>query len=479
MEKEESSASILFIGYYLADVAAAAEGILAREGRRYTAKSLLSSPANWMKIIELLERHDEAAIEYVAVKLTEGVILLASQPEYQALFKRLCELILDRSHIVFVYAGNLRGEFSTIEESLADRERFLERYTQIDPTKFRELGLAVGFPKRYLSLDEVPELIASARATIDWLLASELNICPYETNRAIKIALQDFFENAFGGLLMRIYVPGERIYSTEIDRLITLFADYLQRFSGYEATLATNRTGKGLIYEFYAPSDSLSQEELIELFQEFTAFLDLAGQDPQRAADLIAKSQVPPEQLQAVLGRYAREAKRLALDIEHERERKFLSIRQRLEAELLDLSLDNPSVALGEVGIRPAGLQEIVAMPDIRQSTTFVHASNVIIGNPQLIQRAEGIIAQELRGNIEYNEFDEQLLDAIRENAGAGRVAELETSLNLLKDETAPQQKRQSAWQSLRTFLTRHADVIGKAGVNVLEKYLEHVLTKS
>jgi hypothetical protein len=171
------------------------------------------------------------------------------------------------------------------------------------------------------------------------------------------------------------------------------------------------------------------------------------------------------------------------LDIQYEKESKLLSIRHRLQSELLDSmsanearntlmlidrsregKVDNPLDIINTTGVAGRG-------------ETIIQSQTININNSQFIAQARGIIAREINGSIEYTEQDERLLELFKEHSSEGENVELKSSLDELKDKSVPHPQRVTAWQKVQGFLSKHSEAIGKTGLSILEKYIEHLLT--
>jgi hypothetical protein len=145
-----------------------------------------------------------------------------------------------------------------------------------------------------------------------------------------------FLEDALQNLLFRVYVPSGRLWANEVDRLLTLFREYLLSTGRTGVRLDQSKTDYGVSYEFHATEDGTSVSLEVE-FREFSRVLDLSLSNPSAAETVLRNKSVDAKEVEDIVTRYAKEARRLHVDIKHDRERKILAIRQRLESELSEV----------------------------------------------------------------------------------------------------------------------------------------------
>ena len=151
----------------------------------------------------------------------------------------------------------------------------------------------------------------------------------------------EFIKETDEGLLYRIYVPAGRMWADETDRLIQLFRDYLSRVGRFSVRLDQQRTGQGTVYEFFSSTElgietAFKEGGLALQFQEFSHLMDMSVTDFAGAEAFLEGKQLQPREVAEILTRYAKEAKRIHIDMRQIREQKVMSIRHRLESELTD-----------------------------------------------------------------------------------------------------------------------------------------------
>jgi hypothetical protein len=218
-------------------------------------KILNSSVDNWVSICEILEEDEENEI-IVLGKFTEHTLFRMCIPEYANVVERLFNLLKNKKHIIFIYKDNLMGNFSYFQ-SVEIKESVFEVDDRDDYFYYSETEL-----KNWLLIRGIEDSEAAYLNRVLKLIKRiniELTILPYEKLIDVEISGQNFIENIAEGLLFRIYVPKDRIWSNEFDKFITLFRDYASNIANEELKITQNRTDLGIICSLY----SISTDALI------------------------------------------------------------------------------------------------------------------------------------------------------------------------------------------------------------------------
>jgi hypothetical protein len=423
------------------------EGVLSMlqaSERQYKQKLLKSKPKNWKSIVLYFDTFE---VTSVLIKLDPHAISLMASHDYQEISHRLFERIAQKPNMVFVHEDLLTGETGSDEWS-----RLHWRPSKTD-------------------LDKVLKTLESL----------ELDIMPYKRNAQVTVLAESFLKDTEANLLFRVYVPSGRMWSNETDRLLQLFRDYLSNIDHITIRLDQQRTDRGIIYEFH--SDELRGEHgLSAEFSEFTQFMDLCVRDQAAAEEILANKSVDTKKVSEILTRYSKEAKRLQVDLKHERERKVLGIQQRLESELLDeisINIDWKAVRkLIESSVPPvvSGLGASLRIGSSSRAPEAHTTENVTINvNPQIVKTVNGIVAREINGNQSLGVQGQELLELIQ-TYGDTRSTELATAVYELEDRSAPKPDRLKAGQKLKKFLIEVTRKGGNIATGVLQKYVEHQL---
>ena len=480
--------------------------LLRSEGYEVVGRSLHSKPQNWRRIKNFLGKLNNKT-DFVLAKFTEYTLFLSSHPDYAKAFDGLITQLRQMKHVVYIYEANLSGEFSC-ETSVRTPHRWPQKdfddedeIQKDDSHKLFENSGEIGLEEiDYYSndtvLNDIPESKEPANETYlhYWCcgfniddastalhgmttavrrIATNLTVLPYRTLADISLGASSYIESCIRGLLLRIYVPKEKIWSSEVARLVQLFQEYASSVRGQDVQLVEEHTEIGNIYSFFSKNNEIISTDIASLFDEFNAFLDICVRDPKKAHSLLRDTTISPERAAQIISKYSKEARRLALDIRQEAELKLLTIRHQLEAELSDITIAEDITKQLASAINPesltSNLLSAALKPDNMQLTI----------NQNYIGTVNGIVSSQILGRIAYNEYDDHLLSLINQYSKSETEKKvLQSALSELKDEGVKKPDRTGAWQKLRGFLAVVADKVGDVGVVLLAKYLESYVPK-
>lgn len=413
--------------------------------RQYKSKFLESKIKNWESILKYF---DDYVIEAVLVKLTPQAISLMASKEYEGIREKLFRKIGAVSNILFVYEDILSGQ-----------------------------------SKENVFWDDIHHRPSEKAKNLAFEMLSDfgVNILPYKRNAEVTVMAETFLTETEQNLIFRLYVPSGRLWSNESDKLIQLFRDYLAKVASIKVRLDQYRTDKGIIYEIHS-EEVASSGGIDTEFSEFTQFMDLCVTDPSAAEIMLKDKDVASKDIVGILLRYSKEAKRLSVDLRHEREQKVLSIKQRLESELVDTipGVTDWKAIDSLVNMAVPALSGIQGAIAVDQNpillTRDTHQSNITINiNPQIIDTVNGVIAQEIRGNQTIGIEAQQLLELIHKYGG-NKSQNLASSVHELEDESAPKSGRLNAKQKLKKFLIDVGKKGGDIAIDVLQSYIERQL---
>ncbi len=427
-------------------------------------KLLNSSVKNWESICEFLEDDTENEI-IVLAKFTEHTLFRMCLPEYREVVGRLLNLLKQKKHIIFIYKDNLIGNFSYFQ-SVEIKGSVFEVDSKDDYLYYSETEL-----ENWLTVHGIEESEAEYLKRVTDLIKRiniDLTALPYEKLIDVEISGQNFIENVAEGLLFRIYVPNDRIWSNEFDKFITLFRDYASNIANEELKITQNRTDLGVICSLYSINKDISESEINDLYKQFTSFMDLCSSNPKEAEKIIGELDVSEPEKQRILRKYVKESQRLLLDIKQERESKILTIKHKLQNELQEYDLSKDVIDY---------VEDTVPSSKTTKHLTFgnqIVQNQTILMNPQIINKVDGIVTNELNGNIHFSPEETEFNKLIEKfSATVSEATELQTSLYELKDKASSKEKKRGAWQKLFGFLGKVGDKVGDVGVSLLQKYIE------
>lgn len=429
-------------------------------GTEYRRKMLESRPENWSEIITILER---PGLVGVVLKLTTQTVTALTKIEYKELGRQLVARIANHPHVVLVHTTILEGIDDARGEIIHSRPIFDASGVV---TSFEETLDPFYSPP----VDEVREYF---RMLVD---EHQLNLMAFETNAEMSVIVTSFIQDYDKKLLFRVYVPARRIGANEADKLLGLFREWLTRFKEHRVRQDGYATAEGRVYEFYSDGD-LEKEDLTVELRQFSDFLDLCTDDPESAKSVLDRGGVEARLGNDLVSRFAKESRRLRLDLKHERESRLLKIRQQLEFDLsevdcvgqLDGLVESLVPRVSDAASSILGYRADDLGVDTRPSVSF----NI---HQQIIENANGLVAHEFNGTAHLGSTAKDMLQLIVEHGGS-RASILESSLFELEDTDARRDGRLSASNRLKGFLFTLGGKVGDATLSVLQSYIENKLT--
>jgi hypothetical protein len=433
-------------------------------GEQYKQKHLTSTVENWQSIVKILASFNVRA---VVVKMNGWAFAKFANPAYFAVREDLLKLISAVPHIFFAHEDLFLGEMS--RQTATSREEFVR--SRAGDIADDEIGMYMehfGF--------RLPDE-ATLQESRALFRRFQISLIPYKTNADVTVMATRFLEDTLGNLIFRVYVPIGRLWANEIDRLLGLFRDYLLSTGRKGVRLGESKTNYGVSYEFHVTEDG-TPISLEDDFREFTRVLDLSLSNPREAEATLRDMNVETREIEAIVARYAKEARRLHVDIKHERERKMLAIRQRLESELSDVvpisSLDQIQHLLDRV-IPAAHLASVLKIDSSPIALSPQYGSLTVNLNPQIIHEMNGIVAREIRGDMNIGPQGEELL-ALIEKYGQQDSAKLASAVHEISDPSIPKAEKVTATNKIKAFLYKLGPETAKVGFNILQTYIEHKL---
>lgn len=423
------------------------EGVLSMlqaSDRQYKQKLLRSSPENWQNIVDYF---DDFEITGVLIKLDPHAISLMASEEYQEVSNTLFGRISEKPNLVFIYEALLSGE--------TKKEVWSPYYR--DPTE-QELN-------RVLSLLE----------------SLDLELMPYRKNAQVTVLAESFLLDTETNLFLRVYVPSGRMWSNETDRLLQLFGEYLSNIRHLSIRLDQQRTHNGIIYEFHGDAPKGENGLSVE-FSEFTHFLDICVSDQTAAEAMLVAKRIRKEEVSEILSRYSKEAKRLFIDIKHERERKILTIQQRLESELIDVlpgDIDLTSIKKIVESTVPSSISSVpplgITQPSESSLVSYNQSGIIMNVSSQIIETVKIVVDEEINGSQNLGVQGQQLLELVHKY-GEAKAGELAFAVYEMEDKDVRESDRLKALQKLKNFLSKLRRIGANIAVAVLESYISKYL---
>ncbi|RDB58541.1 hypothetical protein C1879_04210 [Paraeggerthella hongkongensis] len=420
-------------------------------GITYVNKRLESRVANWEKIIDLLESENLLGVIWKASRKSYENF---ADPEYKDTAIKLAHTIAKKPHVAFVHESYIIGhpyEGGPPSELFDDDYDFW--YYNLQPPA-----------------NDVRKWVN------EFLSKSGVDLTPYQKNAEMSVIAANFVENHKNNMVFRAYIPSSRMWSKEADKLLSLFRDYLHSIKGFGLRQEKQETGQGIVYEFFADK-AINIEELSKEFEDFDDLLQYSVSKPEQAMQILQDHSISSEKASEIITRYAKEVRRLDIDLKHERETRILTVRHRLESELIDTlphDIDWQSInRLIDCQIpKVKGLTNAIGL----MSSYSESKTNMTVNlNPQIIEQVNGVVAQQIIGDQNFGTDVNQILELISKYGGYEKD-ELLSAVYELEDENAKSEGRLVARQKLKAFLFKVMGKVSDAGIAVGIAYLNSQL---
>lgn len=428
-------------------------------GVAYRKKLLNSRPENWKTIAALV---NSPACRGVIAVLRNADYRALCHHAYKATGSALLEAIANRPHIIFVHEAVFLNE---------------EQRTRLDPSGAEPADSETNEPSGNdedlfygLSQEEVfGEIPDNIREPVNAMMRERsLNVYSYRTNAERSIIATRFVEDNERHLLFRVYVPSGRLYAQEAEALLGLFRDWLGQTGHRGVRQDGYTTTAGQVFEFFS-SEGSPEGGVTRYIEDFTSFLDICVNDPERAAAGLAASGLGTPGAEIVVKSFATRARRITLDVRQRKEERVLTLKHEFENVLLETN----GVTGSEL---EALINDLLPAPTplgLMGGATATGATVNHIYSPQIIGSVAGPVIQNLNGTANFGPEAKDLLALITEYGGAEAV-ELQTAVHELEDDGARGDDRVVAKSRLKRFLGE----LGQRGLglslDVLQKYVEH-----
>jgi len=387
----------------------------------YDVKLLSSSVNNWEKIIEMIDDN----YDFIIWKLTETALMLSCDNDYEKLFYKMLKKVALKEHIILLYEDNLRRRYNYVNK------RNIEKHQLTHIININDL------------IDD----------RINYILDNDFNLFTYRFSEEIHKLVQNYISDEVDGLIMKFYIPKERLLSNELSKIIDLFQNYVNATLSVNVMINKLRTSKGMLIEFYA--DKKESNMIVNEWNDFPKIMDIFASDYEETKKIIAESVLPSDKKEEFCMFLNKESKRILLDLKYEVKRKqsqltYLIENNLLEYENFQLFEDNNFKVIEKL-----------------KNGQLINSENTNI------QNINYTYINNIEGNIINNEIDEQLFELIYKLGVEKEKNELISSVNSLNDDTLQHDKKVTAISKVKNFLIKNVDTIGEIGFKMLTKYIE------
>lgn len=413
-------------------------------GTKYKKKRLDSSLANWETIFPLVDDTENIGI---IAKISNQTIAVMFSDVYAKATERLLQSAGRKKHVFFVHDSFYKSETDWLDEAQPD-----------DITDWYKTFGSVSNDARNAAI-----------AAFD---RNGIDIRSYSSLAAFSIEAVEFIDDIRSNLIFRMYVSDKRMWSGEIRKIISLFQDYLSKVCGTPVKQQEFSTPSGSVFEL-STEDDVFLSSVPARFNEFTEFMDASADDVQRATQMLVDRKMSKSDAEIIVLRFAKEARRLHVDLRHERERKVLDVRHRLESELTDV-VKNESEWDDINNLIEETMPGIYSISGVMGSIGIAPpkpVTNVLI-NPQFIQTVNGVVSQAITGNQNFGLGGDQVAKLIEQFGGA-RSSALISDLQELEDSGSKLERRTSAKSRILAFLSKLGDKVADGAIATAQAYVQ------
>lgn len=447
----------------------------------YKHKLLDSSLKNWISIVVAF---DDFKVTSVIAKLTKNTLMLLASPQYHAVAYELFRRVAQVPHIVFCHETLITGKMKDESVNGLGVERYLAEIANLDPESpdYHE-QLAVLEEQRIFEEEHgglfyeyyfTPPPEDIRRGALQFIYDCGISITPYQKNFELSLLSSSFIDDQEHNLIFRMYIPTAKLWSGEAEKILQLFRDYLQKVSAINVRQDQRKTNQGVVYEFFG-GGNLESSKLPDKFNEFTSFMESCVANPEAAKMILESNNLNKLEVMDILERYSKEARRIQVDLKHERERAIMKIRHGLESELIEhvKGAEEWEVIERLVNSSIPGAGGTRLSTVFNEGAAFGQAANYTINlSPQIIETVNGVVAGTINGNQHLTENDKELLRLI-ERFGGRDALKLGACVHEISDSQIESSRKIEAKNRLLSFIFKVGDKIGDAAAGVLQTYLE------
>ena len=298
------------------------------------------------------------------------------------------------------------------------------------------------------------DTINKMKSIIKEIIESELEVTSFKHNIDIKNAVRTYLTNSQSKMVYKRYVYKDEFLANEFDEFLSLFQDYIYRLKKIQIYCEKSESKIGSLYVVYSKDATLTNENFNDYVTEFSEFMNIYNLGNDIEKELLSNYNITQEEAKNIVKKYNRDISRLKIDIKHEFENKRLLIKHQMENSVLLSEYDKSLLKYNN--------------EKYRQDYDLLETSSSGIIKNIFIEEHNGPI---FMGDMKYNEYDNELLDLIRNNSKESEY--LIEDLKTLKDSGIDNNVKQKSLQKLKSFMSKVAPSIGKFAFNVLTKYLE------
>jgi len=262
--------------------------------------------------------------------------------------------------------------------------------------------------------------------------------------------VKDEIIDALKDELFNFYITHDSFYAQEFEDFIQLFEKYLRSIEGIEINLDIQKTKKGVLYVIRFTNKDLQDYDISRSLENFNEFLDLCNNSPDLALEIIELKIQNTDKALEIIQAISKKYKRLVLDIQQQKERIQLSIKQELQADLLELNISETPLSLLNKDYGIGSLTNFSVNPTIQ--------------NKLLLSR-------------KYDEHELKLIKLVEKYSEPSEIVNVKSNIDKIKDDEINDNEKENSIYKLKKVLkvisSKVFESSEKIAIEILTKYLE------
>lgn len=454
-------------------------------------------PKTWLRRCNsILKDIEQGQLHGIIIYIATPLFLQASKDEYYEYWKQLLTIMKKTKSLIIAYEENMHENFDFYDY---DQKRYLNlkqinrrinklkkeikkyppkktvndgNYFDVEEEiKITEEGIAKNNQEnvkvditrgvleyKLFKLEKAKERIEDYQSRtdrvsefIEGILSSGIELSTFKEKQIIAYRIETFLEELVKDVFFSVYVPREQVFSDEFGQFLKIFEKYLQQIEGLNFTVDSQTSVNGITYFFRSKDSAVDLAKFSNSLKRFDDFIDLCSKNPDSALEILKNKFPNPTKALEIIQDFTKKYQRLSIDIKHQQQRIQLTMKQEIEAALLEFNIQGTAALMFDMD------------GSIKKSINFVES------NLQLTELA--------KNNRRYSEEDFVIIDLAKKYGEENEIVSIKSNIEKLKDMQMSFSERQTAMDKVKSFLIRtgrkamkHAEDIG---VKVLTTYLE------
>lgn len=284
-------------------------------------------PRTWLKrATELDTLISKGELAACVLYLYTSLFLKASEAGYMEALFELIRVMNKVKSIIFVYQDDLDCKFAARIKNKTDDDDDLD-------WEFDYSFLYKNFNESMIAAEKN---IDHMQSFVSSLYSHEVQIAPFLLRQDVTVRLDEFFNDVDEGIFLRLYVPQERNHTEQLGQLLSVMERYLRQVENKNFFIDSKKTENGTIYIFKIIDGDSKFSEFSSAIGRFDMFMRLCGDDPEEASRFLRLQGISGQESHEMVTKYTKDFKRIIMDVQHEFERRLLSLKHGYENDVLE-----------------------------------------------------------------------------------------------------------------------------------------------